>query len=191
MTVVALVASASATELIQDGGFESGAFSPNWTASASSGNVTVTTAQHFQGTHSARFLVDNVDGANGSLSQFLPSITPLADISSFTAFVKTAGQTIEMDIEDGKGGLHTFTKTFAFNEGWQPWNILTQIKGGNLDQISQIEFTINGHNGGGGHDLYLDNVSLQTQPVPEPCTMIALGGGALAMAVRRRKASVR
>jgi hypothetical protein len=180
-----LVAVANASEMITNGGFETGDLS-GWVSGAMSGSVHVNTPLAHSGKFSAYEQADNLNGSEAFLEQTITT-TQVADISSFSVWLHTEGVAIQLDILDGKGGLFEYDRTFGdTGRGWVEWDLLSMIKGGgSLTQISQIDFQINGVDAGNNHSVLLDDASLQTQATPEPSTALLLAP-AVAIFARRR-----
>lgn len=82
-----------------------------------------------------------------------------------------AGQSLTTTVEWDYSSLVDPNKP---NSGWVQFFILGAVPG----KDASISYPL---------DVYVDNLRLDGAPVPEPMTLIALGGGLLAVASRRRR----
>lgn len=207
LAAVTLGAFASADELIQNGNFgvTTGSLD-HWTVAGdifNPGNGSTTHDFAFassQHSHSTRFSADmGIENFTGStytsqLSQLFAA-APTSGVASFTAWGYSFDQDVEAKLYYSDSTTSKGTMTFNHagvqgndpERGWQQWDLKSLLVPGKT--LYGITFTVESGGFNKGNDVFLDDVSLQARPVPEPAPIAALAVGALGLLGRRRKAA--
>ena len=151
-------------DLITNGGFETGDFT-GWTPGANSFPETVQTSPVHSGTYAAQIagFSTNPDTLSQTISTSAGQLYDLSFWRSLTASGPTQTLTVSWD------GIQVFSET---NPGPQPYQMFSvDVIGTGSDTLL---FTCANDPG----LTYLDDVSLTPTVVPEPSTLVFLGGGA-------------
>ena len=159
-------------------GFETGGLSA-WTLNDNSSgtNWHVATDQVHSGTHSAE-----VTGDALIEQTFAPTAT--ASITEVSAWVKQdpgALFIIDLLYTDGTDSLFFATPTAT---SFVKYDLTGMLDPGKRLTTLQVY----GYDGGTNGPTWLDDVTVNVQPTPEPATLAALGLGAAAMLRRRKRA---
>lgn len=201
---------AMATELVTNGGFETGSLSgwatsgptgspgsceTNWTVASSGGAVGCegdNPGNPVAGSHAAYTANDGPGPLTYALTQTLsiPVNTASATLSfDWVADTADAGRKFSVVL----GGITVFTSTASTNDVWTPETInVSSVFAAASGSTITLEFDnyIPGTYTGCCNGLGLDAVSLQTTAAPEPASIAILGAGLASLAfVRRRRAA--
>ncbi|MDO9399570.1 MAG: carbohydrate binding domain-containing protein [bacterium] len=158
------------TELAVNGGFETG----DLTGWGSFGSATVQTTDVCSGTYAVKI-------SNGGAVWQMINLPATFSVTSlnFSYKVSGSGGVIAFGV-DQYGGYSEFLPVVTPTTGWENYSqditpFLTQG-----DPFVVVGFA--------GDNAYVDATpSSQTNTVPEPCTLLLLGSGVVAIVIRRRK----
>jgi hypothetical protein len=179
----------ASTELVQDGGFESGSLGP-WTVTSDCGLFgdapcspwAVTAAGAHSGTYAA------TDQGGYELSQSLAPTSTALITSASLWFEEDPGVLfgVEFFYQDGTESVFLGS---APDSGWNEYDLLGSINAG--ETLTGIDIATGSMFSGPNGINVVDDVSIMTIPtlnptVPEPSTILLLGGG-LAVAWRKRR----
>ena len=195
LCALSLVTTASAVELVVDGGFEAGTPNPFWTESSTNfGTPLCDLATCGTGTGtgpaSGNFWVwfGGISASEqGLVSQ--PITFPIGTATLSFAFENIVSDSSDDFVEARIDGTPVWTYTgggiYSGLLGYSPIsvNIDQYADGGTytLEFFSET-FAVNG----GGSNFFIDDVSIDAIPVPEPTSLVSLFGVAAVMVLRRR-----
>lgn len=202
LALAALGASASAVELVVNGNFSNGApdTAPPWVLSgvneAQGRWPLIANPNSFTGgnINSRALGLADYTGANDSAAQTINTAGYGAAKLTYRVVFHDAETVVGRDIFTLSFG-GTVLETFDFGSAPGSGNSLYHVFDRTYDltpyfdgtakelRFAQVTDTSNFTSSG----TYIDNVSIQAAPVPEPATLAALGLGALAMLRRRRR----
>lgn len=174
---VALATPASATQLVTNGGFETGDFS-GWSLT---GNTSFTGVDNIAHSGSDAAFFGQVD-ATGSLSQTLGTVA--GQMYTFSFWLRNDGGTPSSFVAAFGGDVLTsLSDPAAFGYTFYTYNVTAS------SNSTLLSFTFQQNPA----YFHLDDVSVENvSSVPEPVTwaMMVLGMGAIGVTLRRRKTSV-
>jgi hypothetical protein len=208
-----LSAVAAAQNVLQNGGFETGAFAPYWqkTGAFSIYDSGAWSVYAPEGSKYAGFITNWGSGLNGTIVQYvdlsntLPWGVPLdVTISGYMLLhARHFGSTWEnvwmkvgVSYLDGNSQEQIIWSDSWSNTGngnqiqWLPFSFQAQVPGDALLPFLGCYVNISNNNGMEWSYAFVDGISMEVVPVPEPSSILALSTGLVGLvgfAIRRRK----